>query len=102
MGIYPENDIYGIRWFLSNKTGKHMLYEVAYDTIMTKEQLQKAKDAYMRFQENEIAYNGEIEYQILVNVWTTYDNPPNSSKTWYRWNTKSDKKPWDDEFDVLS
>lgn len=99
MGIYPENDVYGIRWFLIDNEGRqHNMFERSYDSIMTPIQMDECKRAYIGLLENDVGYNGDIVFQVLVNVWSTLDYPPSSSKSWY---TIRDKMPWEDGFNVV-
>jgi hypothetical protein len=75
MGIYYGDKIYGIK-ILSSTT---ILYIRQYDSEMTDEEKASAKNEYTKLTEQ---YGDDLYIFLYVDMTTTYDYPPVTSKTW--------------------
>jgi hypothetical protein len=70
MGIYPSDDIYGIRIYDFIDDVSNILFERKYDVIMTKEMLNDIKLVYEELCENN---KDQIFFQIYTECSSTYD-----------------------------
>jgi hypothetical protein len=70
MGIYPSDDIYGIRIYNFIDDVSNILFERNYDVIMTKEMLNDIKLVYEELCENN---KDQIFFQIYTECSSTYD-----------------------------
>jgi hypothetical protein len=70
MGIYPSDDVYGIRIYNFVDDVSNILFERKYDVIMTKEMLKDVKLIYEELYENN---KDQIFFQIYTGRSSTYD-----------------------------
>lgn len=68
MGIYSDNNIYGIRIYILNDDTIKILYEVKCDDIMSHE---KIREAYL-FYEN-LDKKDNLDFKVYTKCFTTYD-----------------------------
>lgn len=71
MGIYSDNNIYGIRIYISNNDDtKNILYEVKLDEIMSHEQI---REAYLFFNNLDNKNKDNINFRVYTKCFSTYD-----------------------------
>ena len=70
MGIYPSDDIHGIRIYNFIEDVSNILFERKYDVIMTKEMLNDIKLVYEELYENN---KDQIFFQIYTECSSTYN-----------------------------
>lgn len=70
MGIYPSDDVYGIRIYNFINDMCNTLFERKYDVVMTKEMLNDVKLVYEELCENN---KDQIFFQIYTECSSTYD-----------------------------